>query len=828
MKSKLTICFILICQSCLVFAQKASGIEEISQSLENYDTSFPFEKAYVHTDRKYYSAGEMVWFQAYLVDGKTLEPSGLSGSIMVDLYDSEHKLIAQRKVYSNGGFGNGDIKLPSDLKGGVYILKAYTNWMKNFDEAFMFEKKLVVMDGSWTPTQVNSSEVDVQFFPEGGHLVDNVRSRVAFKAIDISGRGISVSGKVFDESGNEIAEFKTEHDGMGTFSFVPEIGKKYSAKIEGSSTSFPLQTVEDRGFVIEVDNSNMNLLKLKLRSNENTNKAQNYSLIIHSKRQLIYALELKLTENENLITLPKIHFPNGISHITLFDSQSNVVLERLIFVDNPKGKITVSTDQETYEPRSKVTAKVDVKESNGMPVEGLFSVSVLDLGQTLDRAPNQTIYSDLFLTSDLKGYIDNPMYYFDPNNEKAKAHLDLVMMSHGWTRFSWDEILQGLPEPEYQVEKGLSISGRLMNTSGKKPQAEGEITMISQTDNMELFNTTQTDEEGVFSFNNLRYSNTDNVILRGMGRKGDKYVKIVLDSTTNTPALSSAFKSRFETQEIKPEEITSYTEKSNFRKSYVVTYGFDSLMFRDLGSFTIEGKKRGETVSRLASSTYGLSNYVINFNDINIKTYINPLDALENRIPGFRTNIAGNSGSQDNLATFDGAGRMTNYITIRNPGGGEREGMGGTGNDNMPRLLLDDKLITYDQIVSMAPSMIDRVEAYYQETRNVTNTADLGWVLAFYSKEEGAKNMITKKLKNGYDKPREFYAPKYDVKEPVHSQPDRRVVLFWKPMLLIEDGEITFDYWNSDTDTEVMIDVQGLSMSGEPFHLVKSYKIEKK
>ena len=455
MKYKLTILFFFICQSYLVLAQKASGIEGISQSLENYDTSFPFEKVYVHTDRKYYSPGEMVWFQAYLVDGKTLEPSGLSTVIMVDLYDSEHELLAQRKIYSNGGFGNGDIKLPSDLKGGVYILKAYTNWMKNFDEAFMFEKKLVVMDDSWAPTKVSDNEVDIQFFPEGGHLVDYVRSRVAFKAIDASGRGISVTGQVTDESGNEIAEFKTEHDGMGVFSFTPEMGKKYSAKIDSNSTSFPLQAVEDKGFVIEVDNSNANLLKVVLRSNENTNKAQKFSLIIHSKRQVIYALEPKFTENENLITLPKIHFPNGISHITLFDSQSNVVLERLIFVGNSKRKITVSTDQESYAPRSKVTAKIDVKESNGMPVEGLFSVSVLDLGQTLDRAPNQTIYSDLFLTSDLKGYIDNPMYYFDPNYEKTKPHLDLVMMSHGWSRFSWDDILQELPQPEYQVEKGL-------------------------------------------------------------------------------------------------------------------------------------------------------------------------------------------------------------------------------------------------------------------------------------------------------------------------------------------------------------------------------------
>jgi hypothetical protein len=318
-----------------------------------------------------------------------------------------------------------------------------------------------------------------------------------------------------------------------------------------------------------------------------------------------------------------------------------------------------------------------------------------------------------------------------------------------------------------------------------------------------------------------------------MGRKGDKYVKIVLDSTFNTTSLTGAFKSRFETQVIKPEEVKSYTEKSEFRKSYVVTNGFDSLMFRDLGSFTVEGNKRGETVSRLASSNYGLSNYVINFNDINIKTYINPLDALENRIPGFRTTIGGNNGSEESIETLDGAGRMTNYISIRNPGGTAKENpeegvQKGTANDGMPRLLLDDRLITYDQIVSMAPNMIDRVEAYYQETMNAYGTGELGWVLAFYSKEDGAKNVITKKLKNGYDKPREFYAPKYDIKEPMHNQPDRRVVLFWKPMLLIKDGEISFDFWNSDEDTEVMIDVQGLSMSGEPFHLVKSYKIEKK
>lgn len=816
---RLTVCVLTCLIGQLLFSQQNTLIEQVNESLKEYRELFPSEKVYVHTDRKYYSPGDVVWYQAYLADGVNHQPSQISKAIVVDLYNQNNELVAQNKVYSDGGFGNGQIDLPKKLKAGSYILKGYTNWMKNFDEAFMFEKELVVIDSIWSFGQTEDISLDLQFFPEGGHLVAGIKSKIAFKAINAIGYGAVVSGKIVDNENNEVADFQTEHNGMGVFLFTPQPNKTYKAILNGYGFAFPFPRTEEEGMVLEVDNKNKNILKLIIRSSEKFLNSQDFSLIIHSRGQTIYALHPQLTKAENVISLPKMHFPDGIAHISLLDQNANVVFDRLVFVDKPKGNIKLNLDSSNYKPRGAIKARLNVSGPGGAPINGIFSMSVIDLSQTLDRQPQQTIYSDLLLNSDLKGFVENPMYYFNEDNPKAQAHLDLLMLTHGWSKFSWEEILnKGYDAPEYHAEKGLTLTGRLMKDGGKKPEPEGKVTFLNQKILPPVMKEAKSDENGFFQLNGLEYYNGDEVIFQGNDRKGGQYVELLLDTAKAYQALIGPFESMTETVTINREAVADYAEQNAVRNKINLQYDFDSTRYRDLGSVVVHGKREQQKQGNL-KNIYGQSDYTVPFSQLRTEAHHNPFQVLQGRIPGVKIEIGGTDVK----------------ISIRNTIG--KNSSGAELEELMPLILLDDHPMRYEELTTLPSIMIDRVEVYKGVSTSAFGTQGGAGVIAFYTKtgadiikslssHQGA--VFPTVLKNGFSKPREFYEPKYNVQLPEHAKPDRRLLLSWQPMIMVENSEeVPLEFWNSDEITEVLIDIQGLSTAGEPFHFSTIYKITK-
>ncbi|MBN2862208.1 MAG: hypothetical protein JXN62_03535, partial [Bacteroidales bacterium] len=197
------------------------------------------EKVYLHTDRSYYYPGDDIWFKAYLVEAYDRSFSKLSRNLHVELISPSAKIIASRIVKLDSGLGRGDFKLPYDLNPGIYRLRAYTNYMRNFREEIFFNKEINIIRSSAGIKQAagnNKHEVNsvkLSFFPEGGSLVDNVSSIVAFKAVDAEGKSCSVSGEVYSSAGEMISGFKSTHLGMGTFVLTPDPGLSYYTLADG-------------------------------------------------------------------------------------------------------------------------------------------------------------------------------------------------------------------------------------------------------------------------------------------------------------------------------------------------------------------------------------------------------------------------------------------------------------------------------------------------------------------------------------------------------------------------------------------------------------------
>ncbi|WP_315820033.1 hypothetical protein [Paraflavitalea speifideaquila] len=131
------------------------------------------EKVYVHTDKGFYLAGEILWFKLYYVDGTSNKPFDLSKVAYVELLDKDNRPVMQGKVAIIKGFGNGSFYLPASINAGNYILRAYTNWMKNFGPDCFFEQQVRIVN-TLKPLPLvkpdSSSMYAVRFFPEGAIL----------------------------------------------------------------------------------------------------------------------------------------------------------------------------------------------------------------------------------------------------------------------------------------------------------------------------------------------------------------------------------------------------------------------------------------------------------------------------------------------------------------------------------------------------------------------------------------------------------------------------------------------------------------------------------
>lgn len=447
--------------------------DSISKRFIKYSEQNLQERIYVHTDRDLYLAGEILWFKLYNVNTGSNTSIDFSKVAYVEIIDKDQKPVLQAKIAIDKGSGSGSLYLPVSLSSGNYQFRAYTSWMKNFNPDFYFEKNIRIVNTLTKPEKQlvlnEEGKFDIQFFPEGGNLVESLPSKVAFRAIDNQGKGIDFKGTLVDENNNTTLSFKPLKFGIGSFSFNPENGKTYRALIEipGSKIIIKELTSAKTGYVLQLENAGEEQIKVKIYGNEGPSN-QRLILFVHTRQDKKLSEIINLVGGKAEFLVEKNKLSEGISHFTLFNNSGKALAERLYFI-RPSAQLDldIKADKTVYRTRNKVSIELSLKDEKGIDTDASVSV----FASSAAGSDESDIFNYLWLKSDLKGNIESPGYYFKNKDAIANEALDNLMLTHGWRRFVWQNVIASnkpvfgfVPEID-----GHIIHGRIIDTRTQAP-----------------------------------------------------------------------------------------------------------------------------------------------------------------------------------------------------------------------------------------------------------------------------------------------------------------------------------------------------------------------
>ncbi len=810
----------LIFVSFAVFT-KSHFSDLVDEKLKNYAKENTPEKIYIHTDKPYYSLDESIWYSGYLVNGITHKKSSKSWILYVELIDDNDSIVAKKKLFTNNISASGDFKIGKNWKTGNYLMRAFTNYMRNHNPDYFFQKEIAILsnekkDGIDFSNQSNTAlennlaiKPDLNFYPEGGYLIENIRSKIAVKIKNNIYSGAKFSGSIIDNDNNTITEFKTTNFGLGFFTLSPEPNKTYSAKLEvnGVEYSYQLPIALNNGYTLGINNSGNNLF-INLKSNTLTGLNNTY-LVVHQRGKLVFSKYETQTKSSYSIKLPVKELKDGIANITLFDPTGNPVSERMVFISNPNNKTTVeiTKNKETLNTRKPITVNVNVKDNEGNGLTSHLSMSVRDLSAFPYNTRSKNIKTWLLLNSDLRGEIKDPGYFFEKENDLRRRYLlDLVMLTHGWKRFTWKSLLYDTKkEEQFPVENGLIISGTTKFL--KKPYSaistETRLTFFGKTISQEPIQKTGTN--GRFSFGPFIFFDSVQTIVESRltnfksENNKDREVLIFLDQEDNSPEIVRNTHLQ--------KNITDQKQLENFKKmsEYIRQIKFEhDQQTQQLEEVTILAKKKEELSTRKQEmndrTDYGFAT--------------NRLD-LENDFNLGRETVF------DLLSTVPGVNAVNDSISIR-------------GSNGSPIILLDNFPVDVQFLTTLQATEVSFIDVLKGVDASQYANSGNG-VIAVYSKTGNirrTRNIVRKPgiidfAAQGFYTAREFYAPDHINGFEEQARADLRTTLHWEPKIRTTTNsgqDITF--FSSDSKGDYLIEVEGISESGMPLHAISTFSVK--
>jgi hypothetical protein len=757
----------------------AQVIEQVKSSFNQYRQHNVQEKIYVHTDKSVYLPGEIIWFKIYSVDASFHQLLNLSKVVYVDVIDNGHNGIMQAKIAVNYGTGSGSLYIPVSVSNGNYTLRAYTNWMKNFNPDYYFEKSITIINPLKSPdasAKETTPVYDVQFFPEGGRLVGGLNSKVAFKVTAPNGNGLAIyQGAVIDQHGDTVARFEPLKFGIGSFTFTPAANNSYKAIIkisQGNKIIKELPVVNNLGYVMQLKDNGANL-----DVTVNSNSGENQMFLFAHTRQLVKAaLSSPLNSGVATFSIDKSKLGEGISHITIFNSARQPVCERLYF-KRPKQllQIDAAADQPQYATRKKVNINVGTKRANGAAVLANLSLSVYRV-DSLQQMDADDIFNYLWLRSDLRGNIESAGYYIKNQNAEADAAMDNLMLSQGWRRFQWNNILNASSSafnflPEYNDHL---INAKITNTLTGAP-AKDIVAYLSVPGKRVQLYASRSDSLGRLVFNTKQLFGPGEVVAQTNPEKDSTYRIDVLSpfseqySKRITPqlALSADLQKALEQHSLgmQVQNIYALNKVKRFYDPGVDSAGFFAQPYK----------------------TYLLDNYT---------RFTTMEEVLREYV------------REDNIVRSRGR----YHIKVLNEKGFL---------DGDPIVLLDDvPVFNIDKVMAIDPLKVRKLEVirdryFYGPTVNegvfsfTTYKGDLGGV-------EIDPHAVVLDYE-GLQLKREFYSPVYDTQKAADSRvPDFRSLLFWSPDVNTNTaGKGLVSFYTSDQKGKYVVSVQGISEEGD-------------
>ncbi|SEO69591.1 hypothetical protein SAMN05192574_11110 [Mucilaginibacter gossypiicola] len=785
-----------LCFSASVFSQNNQPViplDTIVSRLQTLSAGKAIEKAYLHFDKPYYNAGDTLYFKAYVTLGEQHELSKLSGVLHVDLISPVGSLLKSISLQLVNGLAAGDFSLSNTLSGGTYRIRAYTKWMLNNGQLNFFDKRINVNNRTAPGNKALVTKAGVQFFPEGGSFVNGIPAKLAFKAVSTNGLGLNVKGVVVDNTNAEVTKFESAHLGMGLIFITPESGKTYKANLtyaDGTKATVELPKADNEGITLMVNNYSADKLGIEINANKAyylKNKNKEIGVVIYSGG-VVRSVKAVLDNQVLDLNLNKKDFKTGVVQVTLFSAQGEPINERLAFIQNAD-QLTIAavSDKVLYPVRGKVHISVNVKNNNGEAVKSHLSATIVDVGKVpIVENDENTLLSSMLLTSNLKGVIEQPNYYFTNTDTDTRANLDILMLTQSFRRFEWKQLLSNdKPATAYSAETGFDISGQAKTTEGK-PVDAATVTLMPRAGGALLSQVT--DHDGNFIFKNLIYDDETQFVIQGKTATGGNNIHI---SVYPAPGLAN----------IDTEDFTSPVKGS-------ITAGNDQTTQQPV--YLADANKRG-------------FNAVVNSNK-----------RVNDQKPTTET-LANENLKDQNLLTTGLEGRLPGVIL--------RDGVPFLADKANAAMQNGPMLIIVDDTALPAGTSVNNYNPVDVESATVLKNTDA----AIYG-IRGANGVLILKMRKsassgkvnnialpgllyytaeGFYKARTFYSPVYEGVQQTANKPDTRTTIYWNPDIVTDkDGNASFDFFNADSKGTYRMVIEGIDEAGNIGRTVLTYKVQ--
>jgi TonB-dependent Receptor Plug Domain len=820
MKTILLFFTLTLCISYEASAQSDNYELNVVDKLKKYFSTYDPEKAYLQLDRPYYAAGDTIYFKAYVTRGGNHKLSGISGVLHVDLINTENKIDQSIRLRLDSGISWGDFALPDSIPAGNYRIRAYTNWMLNEGQLDFFDQAVPI--GSFIKANVSKSQInrpaprvkdkdDIQFFPEGGILAEGIRTKVGFKAIGSNGLSINVKGVLLDKENKQVSSFESTHLGMGYFIFYPIKGNSYKAKLsfaDGSQDTVYLPRPETSGISLSVNNDSISTISIRIKANEvyyKTNQNKDYLLVIYSGGKTI-TYPYKQDDPTITLDMEKKVLQTGVATITLFSPDGEPLCERLFFVQNNDPlRLQIQTDKPGYRKKEKVNLLLNAKNFAGLSIDGHFSMTIINESKiSMSENNERNILTNLLLTSNLTGYVEQPNYYFKDTSGEIRSNLDVLMLTQGYRDFEWKQVLGNETKSlTFQPEKGLNINGKITNITNQ-PIPLGTVNMIPSNGGQLL--STTSDSKGLFQFSNLVFTDTAHLVLSAVNSAGENNTKITyLNTNFEHPAVFNQNSVRQNTED---SSLHTYLEKE--KRNYDEYISYAAGKFKLLNPVTVKTVIQDNQYRTQNVGGAGFADQILHADDIG-EGGLQLSEILNGKLHGI---------------TFIQSMPFLQSHIVASP----------TESPEPMLLVLDGAEIKFG-----ASFNIDDIQASQVETVEVLKYASTGaygmgganGVLIITTKEgtQGKKETTAVGLlpisPMGFYKARTFYSPKYDYANGNSVVPELRPTIYWNPEIKTDkDGNANLEYYNAEGRGIYKVTVEGIDKNGNIGRLVYRYKVE--
>ncbi len=783
---------------------QVNSVRQIVKNFTDFQASAPQEKLYIKTDREAYWPGDTIWFSSILVDGHLHLPSSISRVSYAEFIHQNGEILYTENLLSNDqGFSGNHFVLSDTLSAGVYQMRGYTKYMQNFDSEYFFDKPIYILDSEdalTTPAGNDRiAEVNIGVFPEGGTIVAGIEKRVAIQVRDAFNNPISGKGAILNQFGEKITSFTTEHEGMTSVVFTPKSGESYFVQFDYSNLSFSqsFPDIDEEGYSMSVIHNYDRVYVVVLGSQDIS--FENSLLLVQSRGIISSASYLSREQDFFFASFPKDELPVGINQMTFFDPLGFPRCERLLLVHNTSEspEMTIELANKELSSRSEVKGEFNIK-SVTQRVNGGVNITVIPYNEYIDFGKNVNCY--LNLSSDLVGSISNPNQYFDQSDTDLIKKQDLLMLTHGWRRFDWDEVSQrNFRKIKNKPETGYTIEGKVSGYVFRNNEKSKKISLTFLEDvNVELEK--ESDEDGYFRFDGLEIYDEATAVIRTVPEKKKK----VVDYNTfielfgrKAPAVEQK---NYPPLEADPNKLFALSAKKDNIDKIERAYGNNVIM---LDEIDIEGESAADI------------QYKTGYSQPDFRIFPDSLEGVESMqsvydvlkrvsVPGVR--VVGVAPEEELVIRNNESGRQkVNYMVD-----GIMMNKDALRNFNVDNIAMIDILSAERSTLfasSLTIAIYSKNEVYGENYFEAVDPR--GWALLEI---------------NGFEAPREFYMPDYQNEKMV--KPDLRSTIYWNPFIEIEDNKAEFSFFTSDEKGDFILIAEGLTSNGVPLVAAEIFSVK--